>query len=130
MEGRTSQPASISSLETVLIDTPVTREIDRMDDPSQSIWRIWTLVCRGSLFMPVAATRDATSPAELAFAVPTPALDRWISWIPLHRLHAMLQERVDRGIAPQSGEDSIPDISWPTFKVPGEKKGFGEDDPA
>lgn len=78
----------------------------------------------------VAAMRDPTSPAELAFAVPTPSLDRWISWIPLHRLHAMLQERVDRGVGPQSTEDSVPDISWPTFKVPGEKKGFGEDDPA
>jgi hypothetical protein len=78
----------------------------------------------------VAAQRDPTSPAELAFAVPTPALDRWISWTPLHRLHALLQERVDRGAGPHSGEDSVPDISWPTFKVPGDKKGFGEDDPA
>ena len=46
-------PASTSSLDTVLIDTSATREIDRMDDPSQSMERIWTRVSRGSLFMPL-----------------------------------------------------------------------------
>ena len=46
-------PASTSSLETVLIDTSATREIDRMDDPSQSMERIWTRFARGSLFMPL-----------------------------------------------------------------------------
>jgi hypothetical protein len=30
----------MSSLETVLIETPVTRETERMDDPSHSIERI------------------------------------------------------------------------------------------
>src|SRR5712692_1370824 len=44
-------PASISSLVTVLRETPVTRVIARMDDPSQSIERIWTRLARGSLFM-------------------------------------------------------------------------------
>jgi len=33
-------PASISSLDTVLIETAAIREIDRMDDPSQSMERI------------------------------------------------------------------------------------------
>src|SRR5690606_1574050 len=39
---RSSQnlPASTSSFETVLIDTSATREIERMDDPSQSMERI------------------------------------------------------------------------------------------
>src|SRR5262249_560276 len=46
-------PASTSSFETVLIDTSATREIDRMDDPSQSMERIWTRFERGSLFMPL-----------------------------------------------------------------------------
>jgi hypothetical protein len=36
-----ASPASTSSLETVLIETPVIRETERMDDPSQSIGRIW-----------------------------------------------------------------------------------------
>ncbi len=33
-------PTSIRSFLTVLIDTPVTREIDLMNDPWQSMWRI------------------------------------------------------------------------------------------
>jgi hypothetical protein len=33
-------PASMSSFETVLMDTPVIRDTERMDDPSQSIERI------------------------------------------------------------------------------------------
>src|SRR5215211_5349655 len=44
--------ASASSLKTVLIDTSATRLIDRIDDPSQSIERIWTRLARGSFFMP------------------------------------------------------------------------------
>src|SRR5579863_471755 len=44
-------PASIRSFVTVLIDTSVTREIDRMDDPSQSMERIWTRFSTGSLFI-------------------------------------------------------------------------------
>ena len=44
-------PASTSSLATVLIDTSATREIDRIDDPSQSIERIWTRFSMFSLFM-------------------------------------------------------------------------------
>ena len=35
----------------MLIDTSQTREIDRIDDPSQSIVRICTRVSKGSLFM-------------------------------------------------------------------------------
>jgi hypothetical protein len=37
----------------VLIDTSHTREINRMDDPSQSIERIWARLAGGSLFMPI-----------------------------------------------------------------------------
>ena len=44
-------PASISSLETVLIDTSGTRVTERMDDPSHSIERIWTRFSTDSLFM-------------------------------------------------------------------------------
>jgi hypothetical protein len=39
------------SLVTVLIDTPTTREIDRMEEPSTSMERIWTRFARGSLFI-------------------------------------------------------------------------------
>ena len=48
-----ARPASISSLVTVLIDTSVTRLIARIDDPSQSIDRIWTRFSGGSLFIPI-----------------------------------------------------------------------------
>src|SRR5262249_44616773 len=44
-------PASIRSLVTVLIDTSHTREIERMDDPSHSMARIWTRFSMGSLFI-------------------------------------------------------------------------------
>ena len=48
---RQASPASTSSLETVLIDTSATRLIERMDDPSQSMARIWARVAIGSLFI-------------------------------------------------------------------------------
>ncbi len=50
------RPASISSFVTVLIDTPTTRETERMEDPSTSMERIWTLVSTGNLFMPPSVT--------------------------------------------------------------------------
>jgi len=74
----------------------------------------------------VAARRDPTVPAELALAIPTAALDRWISWTPLHRLHALLQERADAAPADMSGGD-VPDISFPTFRLPKEREDFGDD---
>jgi hypothetical protein len=36
----------------VLIDTSATRLIERMEEPSHSIARIWTRFAKGSLFMP------------------------------------------------------------------------------
>src|SRR5262249_44727703 len=48
-----ASPASTSILPTVLMLTSTTREIDRMETPSQSIERIWTRFARGSLFMPL-----------------------------------------------------------------------------
>jgi hypothetical protein len=46
-----ASPASSSSFVTVLMLTSATRLMDRIDEPSQSIERIWTRVARGSLFM-------------------------------------------------------------------------------
>jgi hypothetical protein len=37
---------------TMLMETTITREIDRMEEPSTSMERIWTRFSRGSLFMP------------------------------------------------------------------------------
>jgi hypothetical protein len=38
------RPASTSSFVTVLIETPQIRDTERIDEPSQSIVRIWTRV--------------------------------------------------------------------------------------
>jgi hypothetical protein len=73
----------------------------------------------------VASRRDPTVPAELALAIPTAALDRWISWIPLHRLHALLRERTD--MAGDAGEVDVPDIAFPTFRVSKEREDSGDD---
>jgi hypothetical protein len=96
------------------------------DDPSKP--KLVTDLTYFGCLITVAASRDPTTPSELAFAVPTTGLDRWISWTPLHRMHALLQERVDREGGVRTGDDSVPDISWPTFRVPGDRKGHGEDE--
>jgi hypothetical protein len=61
---------------------------------------------------------DPSVPAELAFAVPNSALQSWISWIPLHRLHGQLQARVDgfTGVSPEV--DTLPDLAFPKFRLP------------
>lgn len=74
----------------------------------------------------VAGRRDPTVPAELALAIPTAALDRWISWIPLHRLHASLQERADT-IPGDLGDRDMPDIAFPTFRVPKDHEDSSEE---
>jgi hypothetical protein len=102
-------------------------QISMFDDLSKP--KLVTDLAYFGCLITVAASRDPTTPSELAFAVPTKGLDRWISWIPLHRMHALLQERVDREGGVRTGDDSVPDISWPTFRVPGDRKGHGEDEP-
>jgi hypothetical protein len=74
----------------------------------------------------VAAKRDPTVPAELALAIPTRSLDQWISWTPLHRLHAALQERAS-GAADDESSGDLPDIAFPTFRVPSEREDTGDD---
>ena len=62
---------------------------------------------------------DPTVPSELVFAVPTAALNDWIVWIPLHRMHALLQERADAGRASQRTPGAtIPDHVFPKFRLP------------
>jgi hypothetical protein len=43
----------------------------------------------------VPSSNDPTAPSILALGVPNAALNSWLAWIPLHRLHAFLQGRVD-----------------------------------
>lgn len=74
----------------------------------------------------VAARRDPTTPAELALAVPARGMDRWISWTPLHRLHSALQSRADEAPTPVD-DGELPDIAFPTFRVPSEREESGEE---
>jgi hypothetical protein len=48
----TGFPTSTNGFETVLIGASAKRLIDRIDDPSQSMVRIWVRLARGGLFMP------------------------------------------------------------------------------
>ena len=74
---------------------------------------------------------DPTVPGELAIAVPSRSIDRWIAWLPLHTVHALLQN----GAGGQNGRDQyrsspeIPDRALPTFRVPKEGKEGGDNDP-
>jgi hypothetical protein len=74
----------------------------------------------------VAARRDPTTPAELALAIPACGMDRWISWMPLHRVHSALQSRADAAPAPVD-DGELPDIAFPTFRVPSEREESGEE---
>jgi hypothetical protein len=63
--------------------------------------------------------RDPSVPAELGLAVPTVGITDCLAWIPLHRLHGMLQSRADgaaRTFVSPSAE--IPDLAFPKFRVP------------
>jgi hypothetical protein len=72
---------------------------------------------------------DPSTPAELALAVPNVGITEWISWIPLHRLHGLLQARVDSH-AGETGGTELPDLVIPKFRVPKQRKDTGEDEPS
>lgn len=71
--------------------------------------------------------RDPSVPAELAFGVPTANLGGWISWIPLPRLHVMLQQKVDAGGARPSQAGTIPDAAFPKFRMPKRDQDAGDE---
>jgi len=66
----------------------------------------------------VAWKKDPTVPAELAFAVPNVELNDWIAWIPLYRVHALLQERADRKATGGASGDAFTDKVFPRFRLP------------
>ena len=45
-------PASSKSFVTVFVNTPATRLIDHMDDPSTNMLSIWIRLTAGNLFTP------------------------------------------------------------------------------
>jgi hypothetical protein len=71
--------------------------------------------------------RDPSVPSELAFAVPKADLSGWICWIPFPRLHAMLQERVDASPQEEPDTGPIPDMAFPRFRLPKQRKDTGDD---
>jgi hypothetical protein len=74
----------------------------------------------------VAARRDPTTPAELALAISARGMDRWISWMPLHRVHSALQTRADAAPTP-ADDGELPDIAFPTFRIPSEREESGDE---
>jgi hypothetical protein len=75
----------------------------------------------------VPSCNDPSAPATLALGVPNPPLTSWLAWIPSHRLHGLLQERVDGTIKGADGRSSrseglIPDNAFPTFRLPSRKE--------
>ena len=68
---------------------------------------------------------DPSVPAQLALAVPNVGITEWISWIPLHRLHGLLQARADDAGA-GTGAVDVPDLAIPKFRLP--KQRTDEDD--
>jgi hypothetical protein len=73
-------------------------------------------------------SRDPSVPAELGFGVPTASLTGWISWMPLARLHVMLQQKVDAGTASSTQRGTIPDTAFPKFRFPKKRDKDNGDD--
>jgi hypothetical protein len=67
----------------------------------------------------IPSERDPSVPAELCLGIPNVGISHWIAWIPLDRLHGMLQSRAD-GAAGAFGvlSGEMPDLAFPTFRVP------------
>ena len=72
----------------------------------------------------VPSAADPSVPSILALGIPNRGLSNWISWIPLHRLHALLQERVNSSKR-EEPTSSVPDQVFPKFRVP--KEGAADD---
>ena len=63
---------------------------------------------------------DPTVPAELALGVLSANMDRWMSWIPLPRACAMLQDISSDAETPIVAEEAkIPDNAFPKLRLPG-----------
>ena len=78
----------------------------------------------------VVCRSDPTVPSELAIAIPSRSIDRWIAWIPLHKVHELLQSRTGGQDEREQHQPTseIPDRAFSTFRVPKEGKEGGEGD--
>jgi hypothetical protein len=91
----------------------------RLDFGEPKSPRIVTELSYFGCIVTVPSVSDKAIPAIIALGIPNAAVTEWISWIPFHRLHTVLQERADRfyaGDAPQPA--SVPDNAFPTFRAP------------
>jgi hypothetical protein len=81
--------------------------------------RVVTELAYFGCLISIPSKRDPSVPAELGLAVPSAGIASWLSWIPLHRLHGMLQSRADgaTGVSDAPSAD-IPDLAFPTFRIP------------
>jgi len=71
--------------------------------------------------------RDPTAPAQLALGVPNANVSDWISWIPLTRLHGLLQQKVDAAGPTPIIDGNVADKAFPRFRLPNSNKGTGDD---
>jgi hypothetical protein len=94
-------------------------------DPQQSLLRDG-LSARGATelayfgcVVAVPSSDDPSVPSELAIGVPNAAVTDWIAWMPLHRVHAMLNDRAaGGGTSAEPPAPKIEDRRFPTFRLP------------
>ena len=64
--------------------------------------------------------RDPSTPSDIVFAVPNARLTDWIEWLPITKLFALLQSRMDSSSKPAMPVEArpIPDLRIPRFRLP------------
>ena len=89
-------------------------ELDLEPKPAKTITDLAYFGC----LCAVAKTSDPTVPEILALGVPNLGMTEWISWTPLYRLQALLQQRADLFVTDVPESSDVPDRAFPTFRVP------------
>ena len=97
---------------------------ERLFDEPRPVESVTELAYFGCLIA-IPNRHDESVPAQLALAVPNVGITEWVSWIPLHRLHGLLQARADDASA-DTGAVDVPDLAIPKFRLP--KQRTDEDD--
>jgi hypothetical protein len=79
---------------------------------------------------------DPSVPAEILYAVPDWTLTEWLLQMPLHRLLALLQDRIASGASGAKGDvaakaepGEIEDLVFPKFRLPKPDQDAHEDSP-
>lgn len=78
----------------------------------------------------VVCRSDPSVPAELAVAIPSRNLDRWIAWLPLNKAHELVQNLCATQPGPkQPAPVQIPDRAFSTFRMPKTGRETGDSEP-